>query len=200
VKTKFIYFVAAFIIAPQLPVTNANAGFLDDLMGNNSGYTQKHTVTNSGQPQNPGAVRYGAPAHSARPVPQQQPVIGQKPAAPKVAYQQPPMQNRTNTQPVASSKAISKKKPVRKATVNAVRPPVQAQAPNQRQQVVRSYQQNYPAQPLTVPQQSYNRAPAATSYANPYQTRYLTTPNYYQGYSYNNSWGSSTQACLPGKA
>jgi hypothetical protein len=36
-------------------------------------------------------------------------------------------------------------------------------------------------------------------YRNPYEIQYKTAPNYYQGYSYS-GWGSSGQACAPGKA
>lgn len=199
-NSKVVPIVVAFILAYLLPIACEAAGFLDELRGYNSGYPQANAnVTNSGQPQYPAAARYGTPAHTARPIPQQQPIVGQLPVPPRVAYQQPPAQNRVNPPQAPSSKAVSKKKPANNAAANVARRSVPALPPNQPQQVARSHQPGYPAQPRTLLPQGYGQTPPASYYANPYQTRYTTTPNYYQGYSYG-AWGSSSQACAPGRA
>jgi len=200
VKSKVVWLVVALVAAPLFPVSAAYAGFLDELIYN-SGSTQTYSynVTNSAQPQYPAAIRHQGPAYTSRPMSPQQPVVGRQLVAPRVAYQQPLAQNRPNAQQAPSSQAVSKKKPIKNAAANTVRRSVKAQAPVQRQQMVRSYQPSYPPQARPVFPQTYNQPQPTGYYANPYQPRYATTPNYYQGYSYN-SWGSSGQACPPGRA
>ena len=200
-KSKVVWLVVTIIVAPLFPVSAAYAGFLDDLMYNSgSTQTNRSSATNSVQPQYPPAIRHEAPAYTSRPIPPQQPVVGRQLVAPQVAYQQPLAQNQPSVQQQARSyQAVSKRKPVKNASANAVRRSVKAQAPAQRQQIVRSYQPSYPTQSRTVFPQTYNRAQTSGYYANPYQARYATTPNYYQGYSYN-PWGSSPQTCAPGRA
>jgi len=201
VKSKVLWFVVAFIIAPLLPVDSALAGLLDDLLGYDSGYAQtyNYSVTNSAQPQNPAGVRYETPGYTPRAVPPRSPVVNQQPVAPRVAYQPASAPTRVNAQERSGSKAVLKKKPIQSAALNPGLPATRAQTSNPRKHPVPSYQANYPAQPRTGLQQPYRRVPTAGYYANPYQARYATTPNYYQGYSHN-SWGSSAQACPPGRA
>jgi len=201
VTSKVLWFVVAFIIAPLVPIEGAQAGFLDDLLGYDSGSTQTYTysVTNSAQPQNPAGVRYEAPGYTPRADPPRQPVVNQRPVAPRVAYQLPPLPNRMYAQGGSRSKAASKKKSIQSAAMNPGLSATRAQTSNPRQHVAPSYHASYPAQPRAGLQQPYSQAPAADYYANPYQTRYATTPNYYQGYS-RNLWGSSAQACPPGRA
>jgi len=201
VKSKVLWFVVAFIIAPLVRIDSAQAGFLEDLLGYDSGYAQKYTysVTNSAQPQNPAGVGYQAQGYTPRPITPQQPVVNPRPVAPRVAYQPPPAPTRVNAQERSGPKAVSKKKPIQRAALNPGLPATRAQTSNPRKHFAPSYQANYPAQPRAGLQQPYSQAPAAGYYANPYQTTYATTPNYYQGYS-RNSWGSSAQACPPGRA
>jgi hypothetical protein len=180
-KSKVVWLVAALLAAPLFQFSAAYAGFLDELKYN-SGSTQTYGYS---------ANRRQVPADAPRTVPPQQAVVGRQLVAPRVDYQQPMVQNRANAQQVQSYQVVSKNKPVRRS--------VKAQAPVQRRQVVRSHQPGYAAQPRTVFPQTYNQLQAPGYYANRYQPRYVTAPNYYQGYSYN-SWGSSGQACAPGRS
>lgn len=76
----------------------------------------------------------------------------------------------------------------------------QRQSTQPRVQVAQQYYPNYPRQAYPAVRNGYYRAPQSTYYTNPYQSRYYGAPNYYQGYSYNNGWGSSLQGCAPGRA
>jgi hypothetical protein len=102
-------------------------------------------------------------------------------AAPPVTHRQPVLQAQEIPQQRVTPKATTKKK-AKKA--GAVKAPT-----NRRLSVAaaRSYQPNY------------GQAQQTSFYANPYQNQYTAYPNYYQGY-YNNNWGSSGQACPPGRA
>ncbi|MGO9571522.1 MAG: hypothetical protein ACLP5H_28700 [Desulfomonilaceae bacterium] len=202
-KTKVVWFIAAFVMAPLLPLCYGQANQLDNRSGYNPGNTQTYTysVTNSGQPQYTGAVQYGGTgAYTAAPAPARQPVVTQQPVAPRVAYQQPITQAQGNQQLRQSTKAVSKKKSVQNARAANTSRLIAAQPANHRQQVptTRQYQPNYPAQPRPV-QQGYYEQPQTGYYSNPYQTQYSANPNYYQGY-YNNWGSSSAQACAPGRA
>jgi hypothetical protein len=203
VKTKVVWFVAAFVMAPLLPLCYGQANQVDNRLGYNPGNTQTYTysVNSSGQPQYNGTVQYGGHgAYTAGPAPARQSVVAQQAVQPRVAYQQAIPQTQANQQLRPLSKAASKKKPVRSVRATNTSRLITAQPANQRQQVpvARQYQPNYPAQPRPVVQQGYYQQPQTGYYSNPYQTQYSANPNYYQGY-YNN-WGSSGQACPPGKA
>lgn len=195
-KTKYVCSCAAFVMATIPPLCSAQASFLDDIMGNNSGSIQSYTytVTHSGQAQNNGAVQYTSPGARASALPPQRQPVAQQVVAPRVAYQQPMLQAQEIPQQRASSKPVTKKK-----TVNSVRSakpqPVSGRRPGP---TARSYEPSYPAQQRPTTQLSYGRTPQSDYYANPYQAQYTASPNYYQGY-YNN-WGSSAQACPPGRA
>jgi hypothetical protein len=196
VKTKFVWFLSAFVMVLLLPLCCAQASFLDDIMGNNSGHTQTYTysVTHSGQPQNNGAVQYGGPGtYTAAPKAPLQPV-GKQVAAPQVAYQQPILHAQEIPQQRTSSKAVAKKK------ANGVRS-AKAQPAVRRQPAAtaNAYQQNYPAQRPGVTQPpSYGQTQQASYYTNPYQVQYTASPSYYQGYYGNRN--ASPQACPPGRA
>jgi hypothetical protein len=200
VKSKIQCLVAAFFITPLLSLSTAEASVVEDLMRYNSGSTQTYTysVTDAGQPQYNGAPQYGgAAAYPATPVTQRRPMMAQQPPAP----QAPLPQAQPYSQPQRPHKAVAKKKPVRNATAaNGIRSakPQTAKQPQQRLAAT-PHQQNYPVQHRPVPQQGYYQAPQTGYNTNPYQNQYRAAPNYYQGYSYNN-WGSSPQACPPGRA
>lgn len=183
-------------MATIFPLCSAQASFLDDIMGNNSGPIQSYTytVTHSGQAQNNGAVQYTSPgARASAPPPQRQPAT-QQVVAPRAAYQQPILQAQEIPQQRASSKPVTKKKTVN--SVRSVKPqPVNGRRPGP---VARSYEPSYPVQQRPATQPSYGRTQQSGYYTNPYQAQYTASPNYYQGY-YNN-WGSSAQACPPGRA
>ena len=177
-KTKVVWFIAAFVIAPLLPLCYGQANQIDNRLGYNPGNTQTYTysVTNSGQPQYNGTVQYGGSgAYTAGPAPARQPVVAQPPVQPRVAYQQTIPQTQGNQQVRPLSKAASKKKPVRSARAANTSRLITAQPLNQRQQVpvARQYQPNYPAQTRPVVQQGYYQQPQTGYYSNPYQTRYL---------------------------
>jgi hypothetical protein len=203
VKTKLVWFVAAFVMAPLPPLCFGQAY----QPGNNSRYnpgnvqTYTYTVTSSDQPQYNGTPQYGAGTYTAVPTSRQQAPVVQRPIQPQVAYQQSVPQAQANQPLRPASKAVAKKKAVRSAhTVNANRL-IAARPVNQRRQVTaaRPYQSNYTVQPRPVYQQRYYQQPQTGYYTNPYQTQYSAAPNYYQGYY--NSWGSSSrQACAPGRA
>jgi hypothetical protein len=203
VKTKVTWFIAAFVIAPLFPLCYGQANQVDNRSGYNPGNTQTYTysVTSSDQPQYNGTVQYGGPgAYNAGSVPARQPVVSQQPVQPQVAYQQTIPQGQGNPQLRPLPKAASKKKPVRSARATNASRLIAAQPANQRQHVpaARQYQPNYPAQQRAAVQQGYYQQPQTGYYSNPYQTQYSANPNYYRGY-YNN-WGSSGQACPPGRA
>lgn len=202
-KTKVAWFIAAFIMAPLLPLCHGQANQPANVPGYNPGNNQaySYSVTSSGQPQYNGTVQYGgAGAYAPAPAPVRQPVVAQPPVRPRVAYQQTIPQTRVNPQVRPQSRAVPKKKPVWSARAVNTNRLLTAQPANQRQQVpvARQYQANYPAQPRPVVQQRYYQQPQTSYYSNPYQTQYTANPNYYQGYY--NKWGSSAQACAPGKA
>ena len=204
-KTKVVWFIAAFVTAPLFPLCYGQANQVDNRLGYNPGNTQTYTygVTNSGQPQHNGTVQYGAPgAYTSGSAPARQPGVAQQSVQPRVAYQQTIPQAQVNQQLRPLSKAASKQKPVRSARATNTSRLIAAQPANQKQQVpvARQYQPNYPAQPRPVVRQGYYQQPQTGYYSNPYQaqTQYSANPNYYQGY-YNNL-GSSGQACAPGRA
>ncbi len=202
-KTKMVWFVAAIVMAPLLPLCYGQAYQPSNASGYNPGnpQTYTYTVTSSDQPQYGGAAQYGgAGAYTSVPAARQNAPVAQRPIQPQVAYQQPIQQAQENQQLRPLPKAAAKKKPVRNVrAVNANRL-IAAQPANQGQQVpaARQYQPNYAAQPRPAYQQGYYQQPQTGYHANPYQTRYTANPNYYQGYY--NSWGSSGQACAPGRA
>ena len=81
-KTKVVWFIAAFAIAPLFPLCYGQANQVDNRLGYNPGNTQTYTysVTNPGQPQYNGTVQYGGPgAYTAGPAPARQPVVAQQP-------------------------------------------------------------------------------------------------------------------------
>jgi hypothetical protein len=196
VKTKFVWFLSAFVMVLLLPLCCAQASFLDGIMGNNSGHTQTYTysVTHSAQHQNNGGVQHSGPGkNTAAPKAPRQPV-GKQVATPQVAYQQPILQVQAIPQQRTSSKAVTKKK------ANGIRS-VKAQPTVRRQPTAtaNAYQQNYPAQRPGVTQPPfYRQTQQASHYTNPYQGQYTSSPSYYQGYYSNRN--SSPQACPPGRA
>jgi hypothetical protein len=203
VKTKVVCFIAAFAIAPLFPLCYGQANQVDNRLGYNPGNTQTYTysVNSSGQPQYNGTVQYGGSgAYTAAPAPARQPVVAQQAVQPRVAYQQTIPQTQGNPQLRTQPTTKPKKKAVQTARPANTSRLIAAQPANQRQQVpaARQYQPNYPAQPRPVAQQRYSQQPQTGYYSNPYQTQYSANPNYYRGY-YNN-WGSSGQACPPGRA
>src|SRR5271157_1512587 len=118
VKTKVVWFIAAFVIAPLFPLCYGQANQVDSRLGYNPGNTQTYTysVTNSGQPQHNGTVQYGGPgAYTAGSAPARQSVVAQQLVQPRVAYQQTIPQTQVNQQLRPLSKAASKKNPVRSA-------------------------------------------------------------------------------------
>lgn len=197
--TKILCFITASIMCLLFSESNVHASFLDYLMGYHPEINQDYTynATNSGQPQYPGAVQYQPPAYTAVPSTPHQAVVGPQPVPARAAYQQPPTQNRSTPPGRPTVKAASTKKAVQSAAARRSLPSAGTQMSNQPKPgpAPRSYQQNFPAQPRPMVQQ----APAASYYGNPYQPRYSSAPNYYQGSSYN-GWGSSGQACPPGRA
>jgi hypothetical protein len=200
VKPRILWLVAAFFMTSLFRLCTAEASVVDDIMGYNPGSTQTYTysVTDAGQPQYNGAAQYRGPAtYPATPVTQRRPMIAQQPAAP----QAPLPQAQPYSQPQPQRKAVAKKKPVRNpAAANGIRSAKTQTAKQPQQRLAATpYQQSYPAQHRPVPQQGYYQAPQTGYNTNPYQNQYRAAPNYYQGYSYNN-WGSSPQACPPGRA
>ena len=117
-KTKVVWFIAAFAIAPLFPLCYGQANQVDNRLGYNPGNTQTYTysVTNSGQPQYNGTVQYGGPgAYTAGPAPARQPVVAQQPIQPRVAYQQTIPQTQGNQQLRPQPTTKPKKKPVQSA-------------------------------------------------------------------------------------
>lgn len=203
VKTRMVWLIAAFVMALPLSPYNAQAaGFLDDLMGYNQGQTQtyQYTVTNSGQPQYNQPAPSGG-AYTAAPTrPVQPSAVVQQPVAPRVAYQQTIPQAQTSRQLRPASAAAPRQGVVRSSgTANNNRSlKAQPAKPRQQQVAVRPSPSNYAAQPRPVIQQRHYQPSQTGYFANPYQSQYSATPNYYQGHY--NTWGSSTQACAPGRA
>jgi hypothetical protein len=200
VKTRMIGLVLAFVVASLLPPCDAKASFLDDLLGYNQEYFQNYTysATTSGQPQNSGPAQYrAAGAYPTAPAPPQQPIVGPRPVVPRVAYQTPAQQGWKRPQARQVSAAATKRRPIRTTRATAVRSS-KAYAARLRQQppAPSAYQPRYSRAPRPVAQPRYYQTAQRGYYANPYQSRsqYYATPNYYQGY-YNNTWGSSGQAC-----
>ena len=155
-KTKVVWFIAAFVTAPLFPLCYGQANQVDNRLGYNPGNTQTYTysVTNPGQPQYNGTVQYGGPgAYTAGPAPARQPVVAQQPIQPQVAYQQTIPQTQGNQQVRPQSTTKPKKKAVQSARPANTGRLIAAQPANQRQQVpaARQYQPNCPAQPRPVP-------------------------------------------------
>lgn len=200
-KLRMLWFVVALFMTSLISLSHSEASVVDDLMGYNPANTQTYTytITDGAQPPYNGAIQYGgaAAAYPAAPATQRRPMIAQQQLAP----QAPMPQAQKASQPQTLPKAVAKKKPVQSATAaNGIRSakPQPAKQPQQRLAAT-PYQQNYPAQTRPIPQQSYYQPPQTGYNANPYQNQYRATPNYYQGYSYG-GWGSSGQACPPGRA
>ena len=202
-KIQAVRFVAALVMALLCHVSSARANSLDDLLGYNPGPNQTYTysVTNSGQSQYPRSVQYQAPAYPVGPTSRAQAIDAQHPSAPGTAYQQPIPQTRANPQQLTSSKPSSKKKASHRTGTKSSLPSVTTLPANQQPngRVAYSYQPNYPSQPRNVSGQRYSRPSPSVYYSNPYQNQYSPSRNYYPGYSYN-TWGSSAQACAPGRA
>lgn len=200
VKPRILWLVAAVLLTSLFLLSNSEAGVVDDLMGYNQSNTQTYTYTATNAVQSPynGAMQYGgAAAYPAAPATQRRPMLAQQQLAP----QAPLPQAQPYAQPQPQRKAIAKKKPVQNAAAaNGVRAakPQAAKQPQQRLAATQ-YQQNYPVQGRPVARQSSYQTPQAGYYGNPYQNQYRPAPNYYQGYSYG-GWGSSGQACPPGRA
>ena len=204
-KTKVVWFIAAFAIAPLFPLCYGQANQVDNRLGYNPGNTQTYTysVTNPGQPQYNGTVQYGGPgAYTAGPAPARQPVVAQQPIQPRVAYQQTLPQTQGNPQLRTQPTTKPKKKPVQSARVANTSRLITAQPANQRQQVPCGE-----AIPAELSCSAVSRRPTEGTISS--RKRAITrtrirhshsaNPNYYRGY-YNN-WGSSSgQACPPGRA
>src|SRR3990172_745655 len=117
-KARVVWFIAAFAIAPLLPLCYGQANQVDNRLGYNPGNTQTYTysVSNSGQPQYNGTVQYGGPgAYTAGPAPSRQPAVPQQPVQPRVAYQQTIPQTRANQQLRPQPTTKPKKKAVQSA-------------------------------------------------------------------------------------
>ena len=153
-KTKVVWFIAAFVMAPLLPLCYGQANQPANVPGYNPGNNQTYTysVTNSGQPQYNGTVQYGgAGAYTAAPTRARQPVVAQTPVRPRVSYQQTIPQTLENPRLRPTAKALPKKKPVQSARAANANRLLAAQPANHRQQVpvAGQYRPNYPAQPLS---------------------------------------------------
>ena len=205
-KIRAVWFVAAFVITLLCHASSTQAASLGDLLGFKPvpDRTYSYNATNSGQSRYPRAAQYQAPAQHATPAKRTQSINVRKQAAPRPAYQQPIPQTQANRRQATSSKARSKGKAAHRAgakpslqSTMTLPPHLQANS-----RVAYTYQPNYPSQPSNALQQGYRQPPAPVYYSNPYQNRYTPARNYYQGYSYNNTWGSgpSAKACPPGRA
>jgi len=200
-----ICLIAAFVLASLLPPCDAQASFLDDLLGYNQEYFQNYSysATTSGQPQYYGPAQYSAAgAYATAPAPQQQPVAGPQPVAPMAAYQTavPQVRQRPQVRPLPA--AAAKRTPIRTTRAAGARSPkAQVAPPRQQAPAPSAYQQRYTTAPRPVAQTGYYQTPQTGYYTPPYQSQpqYSAAPNYYQGY-YNNTWGSSGQNCAPGRA
>jgi len=202
VKNRIILCMAGFAICLQPSLAAAQANSFGGPTANNRGAVQTYTysVTDSREPHYSGVPQSPVPASpSGSTLRGQPPLRQQQPAAPRTAYQQPFPQAQPALQRPAPASTAKKKRVANTSNqrnVAAAQP--QRTLPQDRGTAAYPYQQNYPPQARTVPRQAYNPNPQASSYTNPYQAHYATAPNYYQGYSYN--WGSSGQACPPGRA
>jgi hypothetical protein len=201
VKLRMLWFAVALFITSLVSLSHSEAGVVDDLMGYNPGSTQTYTysATDAGQPQYNGAAQYRGPAaYPTTQATQRRPMIAQQQLAPQAPL--PQAQKASQAQPLP--KAVAKKKPVPNASsANGIRSakPQTAKQPQQRLAATQ-YQQSYPVQPRPAVRQQYSQTPQTGYNANPYQNQYRAAPNYYQGYSSYNGWGSSPQACPPGRA
>jgi hypothetical protein len=202
VKPKMVRFIAASVIALS-PLCTAEASPVEDLMAYNSGQAQtySYTVTSPGRPPYHVTVQHvGAAARAARPASPQAPVFLQQSVAPRPAYQPSAHHARTNPAWRPSSRASSRKQTNRIVATNGV-PSVKARSayPRSHAPAARPHRPKYHAQSYRVPQRHYTQVPQAGYYRSPYQAQYNAARNYFQGYWYN-MWGSSPQACMPGRA
>lgn len=194
-KIKMLPLAAGSLLALLLPLQNAHAFVLEDLLSYFPGYTQTHTSSPGGyaQPQYNVAYQY-----NALPAPEVRTAAAPRPAAPQPSYQQYVPQAPRNVQPRQLSQAAPKKKSVTAARPGNTARTLRAQPAGQQPQrpVARAYPPSYPDQSRPAVQQAYNY-PQAGGYTNP-QPRYTAAPNYYGGYY--NYWNSLGQACPPGRA
>lgn len=161
--------------------------------------TYTYNVTDSGQPRYSATPQVQTPAMPSGTALRGQTAAPQPKRPVRTAYQQPMPQTTPALQRPASAPAKKKQRVHRAA--NRPNPPVVASTRIEQQKrasAPNAYRQSYPAQPYGYQQQTYNQRPPASYSSNPYQSQYASSPSYYQGYSYN--WGSSGQACPPGKA
>jgi len=202
-KTQVFRFVAAVIIALLCHVSSARASSLDDLLANppRPKQTYTHGVTNSGQSLYTAPAQYRAAARRVGPADRADAAAAPRASSPGTLYQQPVAQTRANPQHVNASKPSSRNKATQstatKSGLASVTTYPASQQPNARPTY--SYQPTYPSQPRNVSGQRYSRQSPSGYYQNSYQNGYAPPRNYYQGYSYN-TWGSSGQACAPGRA
>lgn len=200
-KIRTVCFVAGFVMTLLCYVSSTQASSLGDLLGFNPGPNRTYTsnVTNSGQSQYSGAVQYQAPAYPITPAKRKQSMDARKQGSPGPAYQRPIAQSQTNPRQVTSSRPPSKGKTGQKAGAKTSLQSITTLPPNQQSngRGALAYQPIYPSQPRYAAPQGYRQSPGY--YSNPYQSQYTPAGNYYQGYSYN-TWGSSGQACPPGRA
>jgi hypothetical protein len=211
VKIRAVWFVAAFVMTLPCHTSSVQASSLGDLLGFKPGpdRTYSHNVTNSskvansGQSQYPGAAQYQSPAYPVAPAKRTQSMDARNQVSPRLAYQRPISQTRSNTPHGNSSIRGSKSKASQTAGSKGSLQSMMTLPSNQHVngRVAHSYQPIYPAQPGNASLQGYRQPPGAVRYTNPYQSQYTPVRNYYQGYSYN-TWnsGSSAQTCAPGRA
>ena len=200
-KIRAVWFVAAFVMTLLCHVSSAQAASLSDLLGFKpaSDRTSSYNVANSGQSQYKEAVQYQAPAYPITPAKRTQSVDARKQGSPGPAYQRPIAQTQSNTRQVSSSRPPSKGKASQKTAAKNSLQSMTTLPPNQQAngRGAFAYQPIYPSQPRYASPQGYRQSQTGY-YSNPYQSQYTPAGNYYQGYSYN-TWGSSGQACPPGR-
>jgi hypothetical protein len=195
VKSKTIWSLAILAIACLFRLSSAGAYSIDGQYNRGPVGTYTSTGTNSGLPQIPPTQLYHAPSHTVQGASGKQRNIAQQQSPLPASKKQILPDNSVGRPKQTSTKQATKKK----HTQNAAIRPTNKQI-DQRQSPPAAYS-SYPnqvAQYRAQPQSGYYHAPALNYYGNQYQNRYTTAPNYYQG-SYG-GWGSSGQACAPGKA
>ena len=201
-KIRAVRFVA-FVMTLLCHVSSAQAASLGDLLGFKPGPDRTYTynVTNSGQSQYKEAVQYQAPAHPITPAKRTQSVDARKQGSPGPAYQRPVPQTQSNPQQVSIIQATIKEES-RSESCRQEQAPIGDNATPE-SAVERPRCICIPAN-LSISASQWVTArirsiAGAAYYSNPYQSQYTPARNYYQGYSYN-TWGSSGQACPPGRA
>jgi len=203
VKIRAVWFVAAFVMTCLCYTSITQAASLSDLLGfkPNPNRTYTSNATNSGQSQYPRAVQYQTQAQPVTPAKPSQSMDARKQVAPRQAYQRPIPQTQSNPRQAVPPRQRSKAQGSHKT---GAKPSLQSTMtlpphPQSNGRVASSYQPIYPSQPGNASLQGYRQAQAPVYHSNPYQNQYTPARNYYQGYSYN-TWGSSPQACPPGRA